>query len=454
MIESKSINPQEKYFTIETYGCQMNEHDSEKLAGMLEGLGYTWTDNKDKADLILFNTCCVRKHAEERVYGNIGMLKSLKQCKPDIILGVCGCMVQQKGVAQDIKKRFPFIDLIFGTHNLQNLPKLLKEVIEKKETVIEIQDEQGRIYEDIPVTRKGGVSAWVTIMYGCNNFCSYCIVPYVRGRERSRHPDNIVKEVEELGRKGIKEITLLGQNVNSYGKDLKEKTSFAELLRKLDQIKDIKRIRFMTSHPKDLSEDLILAIRDCQRVCNQLHLPVQSGSNNILKKMNRNYTREGYMNLVRRIREEIPNIGLSTDIIVGFPGETAKDFSDTLDLIKEVRFDSAYLFLYSKRSGTPAAQMEEQVDKDTKKMRLGQLMEIQNTISSEKNSLLQNKIVEVLVEGLSKNNKNILTGKTDTGKTVNFTSDFNLDELYGKLVKVRITKPKTWSLNGEMISTQ
>jgi tRNA-2-methylthio-N6-dimethylallyladenosine synthase len=454
MIESKSINPQEKYFTIETYGCQMNEHDSEKLAGMLEGLGYTWTDNKDKADLILFNTCCVRKHAEERVYGNIGMLKALKQCKPDIILGVCGCMVQQKGVAQDIKKRFPFIDLIFGTHNLQNLPKLLKEVIEKKETVIEIQDEQGRIYEDIPVTRKGGVSAWVTIMYGCNNFCSYCIVPYVRGRERSRHPDNIVKEVEELGRKGIKEITLLGQNVNSYGKDLKEKTSFAELLRKLDQIKDIKRIRFMTSHPKDLSEDLILAIRDCQRVCNQLHLPVQSGSNNILKKMNRNYTREGYMNLVRRIREEIPNIGLSTDIIVGFPGETAKDFSDTLDLIKEVRFDSAYLFLYSKRSGTPAAQMEGQVDKDTKKMRLGQLMEIQNTISSEKNSLLQNKIVEVLVEGLSKNNKNILTGKTDTGKTVNFTSDFNLDELYGKLVKVRITKPKTWSLNGEMISTQ
>ncbi len=453
MTDNKPINPVEKYFTIETYGCQMNEHDSEKLAGMLEGLGYIWTDNKEKADLILFNTCCVRKHAEERVYGNIGMLKALKQYKPDIILGVCGCMMQQKGVAQDIKKRFPFIDLIFGTHNLQNLPKLLKEVIEKKETVIEIQDEQGRIYEDIPVARKGGVSAWVTIMYGCNNFCSYCIVPYVRGRERSRHPDNIVKEVEELGRKGIKEITLLGQNVNSYGKDLKEKTSFAELLRKLDQIKEIKRIRFMTSHPKDLSEDLILAIRDCQRVCNQLHLPVQSGSNNILKKMNRNYTREGYLNLVRRIREEIPDIGLSTDIIVGFPGETAKDFSDTLDLIKEVRFDSAYLFLYSKRSGTPAAQMEEQVDKDTKKMRLQQLMEIQNTISSEKNSLFQNKIVEVLVEGLSKNNKNIFTGKTDTGKTVNFTSDFNLDELYGKLIKVRITDPKTWSLNGEMIST-
>ncbi|HHU63532.1 MAG TPA: tRNA (N6-isopentenyl adenosine(37)-C2)-methylthiotransferase MiaB [Clostridiales bacterium] len=453
MFGNKAINPQ-KYFTIVTYGCQMNEHDSEKMTGILESMGYTWTDNKEEADLILYNTCCVRKHAEERVYGNIGMLKDLKQRKPDVILGVCGCMMQQKGVAQEMKKRFPFIDLIFGTFNLHNLPKLLEEVSEKKETVIEILDDQGRIYEDVPVKRKKGVSAWVTIMYGCNNFCSYCIVPYVRGRERSRHPDNIIKEVEKLGREGVKEIILLGQNVNSYGKDLEGKITFSRLLRKLDQIENIKRIRFMTSHPKDLSEDLILTIRDCQRVCNQLHLPIQSGSSNILKKMNRNYTREEYLNLVRRIRKEIPDIGLSTDIIVGFPGETDKDFSDTVDLIKQVKFDSAFMFAYSKRTGTPAARMGEQIDEETKKRRLEQLIKIQNAISKEKNMLLKNKTVEVLVEGLSKNNKNVLTGRTDTGKIVNFTSDVSLDKLYGKIVKVRITHPKSWSLTGEMISAQ
>lgn len=432
-------------YSLSTFGCQMNENDSERLAGMLLDMGYIETEKNSDSDLIIFNTCCVRENAEEKVYGHLGALKKLKRENPNLIIAICGCMMQQPEVVEYIKKTYRHVELVFGTHNLYKFPELLYNAINSKETIIDVWESSGSIVENLPIERKDGVKAWVTIMYGCNNFCTYCIVPYVRGRERSRNIKDIIDEVTLLGQQGFKEITLLGQNVNSYGKDLTDGTSFSGLLRELDKIDGIERIRFMTSHPKDLSEELIYAIRDCSKVCEHLHLPIQSGSTKILKEMNRIYSKEHYLALIEKIKEEVPGISLTTDIIVGFPGESEEDFLDTLDVMERVRYDSAYTFLYSKRTGTPAAKMEEQISEELKKERFQKLLEVQNRISKELNSELLDKEVEVLVDGVSKNNAEMYTGRTRTNKIVNFKGS---EEMVGKLVRIKINKIQTWSLEG------
>ncbi|MFR2301843.1 MAG: tRNA (N6-isopentenyl adenosine(37)-C2)-methylthiotransferase MiaB, partial [Clostridium paraputrificum] len=341
-----------KYY-IETWGCQMNEEDSEKLSGMLKRIGYTKTEAKEEASIILFNTCCVRENAENKVYGNLGLLKKLKKNNPDLVIGICGCMMQQKGMADKILKEFPYVDIIFGTHNSYKFPEYLNRVKTEGVQVKEIFDKETEIIEGIPVDRESSIKAFVTIMYGCNNFCTYCVVPYVRGRERSRRPEEIEKEIKELVAQGYKEITLLGQNVNSYGKGLEEEIDFAKLLRRINEIEGLERVRFMTSHPKDLTEDVIMAIKECDKLCEQIHLPVQSGSDEILKKMNRHYDREKYMSLIKKIKEEIPECSITTAIIVGFPGETVENFLDSLNLCEEVVYDSAFTFMYSRRNHTP-----------------------------------------------------------------------------------------------------
>lgn len=435
-------------YYIETWGCQMNEEDSEKLSGMLKNIGYLRTDSKKDANVIIFNTCAVRENAELKVYGNIGALKKLKEEKPDLIIAVCGCMMQQKGMAENIIKKYPFVDIIFGTHNSYKFPEYLNIAKQEGKSVIEVIDKEEGIVEGIPVDRKSDIKAFVTIAYGCNNFCTYCIVPYVRGRERSRQPEDIIKEIKSLVAEGYKEFTLLGQNVNSYGKDLGTDMNFAKLLRMVNEIEGLERIRFMSSHPKDLNMEVIQAIRDCQKVCNQIHLPVQSGSTSILKKMNRSYNREQYLELVRNIKKEIPNVAITTDIIVGFPGETEEDFLDTLNLVKEVEYDSAFTFIYSRRKYTPADKMEDQIDDDVKHNRFNRLIEVVNEISAKKNKEYQDKIVKVLVEGKSKNDENKLTGRTETGKLVNFIGK---EDSIGKIVEVKITQALTFSLNGEAI---
>lgn len=434
-----------KYY-IDTWGCQMNEEDSEKLSGMLKGLSYERTEIREEASIIIFNTCCIRENAEQKVYGNLGMLKKLKKQNPNLIIAVCGCMMQQKGMAQNIIKRFPYVDIIFGTHNAHKFPEYLNRAKQEEKTVIEILDKEQEIVEGLPVDRLSSVKAFVTIMYGCNNFCTYCIVPYVRGRERSRNPEDIENEIKDLIAKGYKEITLLGQNVNSYGKGLTPEINFAQLIRRIDKIKGLERLRFMTSHPKDLSDELIEALAECKTTCEQVHLPVQSGSSRILKKMNRNYTREKYLGLVEKIRKAIPNVSITTDIIIGFPGETEEDFNETLSLVKEVQYDSAFTFLYSKRKGTPADEMEEQVDEKTKHVRFNKLVEEVNKSCAKHNMEYQDKIVEVLVEGPSKNDESKLMGRTRTGKLVNFEGN---KENIGKLVNVKITKAQSFSLTGE-----
>jgi len=434
-----------KHYYIATFGCQMNEHDSEKLAGMLNEMGYAETAKMEDSDLIIYNTCCVRENAELKVYGHLGPMKNLKKQNPDLIIAVCGCMMQQPEVVEHIRKVYRHVDLIFGTHNLYKFPELLYKAISSNQTVVEIMDSIGLIAEDVPVERKDGVKAWVTVMYGCNNFCSYCIVPYVRGRERSREPDKIIDEVKMLGQQGIKEITLLGQNVNSYGKDLGREITFAGLLKELNKVDGIERIRFMTSHPKDLSDELIYAMRDLDKLCEHLHLPFQAGSTKVLKEMNRKYTKEDYLRLTEKVKQNVPGISLTTDIIVGFPGETEEDFQDTLDVLEKVRFDQAYTFLYSKRTGTPAAKSLEQVAEEVKKERFQRLLEVQNRISKEINDSFLNKKVEILVEGKSKNNDKIYTGRTRENKIVNFNGN---DQMIGKLVTVKIDTVKTWSLEG------
>lgn len=437
-----------KLYFIETWGCQMNEEDSEKLAGMLENMGYVKSNIRNEADIIIFNTCCVRENAELKVYGNLGELKALKRKKPDLIIAVSGCMMQQKGIPELIKKKYSHVDLIFGTHNIHRLPELVHNSMQSKSTLIEVWDAEGDIIEGLPIEREGDIKAFVTIMYGCNNFCTYCIVPYTRGRERSREPESIINEIKELSGKGYKEITLLGQNVNSYGKDLKN-TSFAELLRRVNEVEGIERIRFMTSHPKDLTDDVILAIKECNKVCEGIHLPVQSGSTQILKKMNRKYTKEDYLGLVERIKSQVQGVALTTDIIVGFPGETEEDFEETLDLVSKVQYDSAFTFIYSVRKGTPAERYETQVPEEVKHERFNRLVELLNGISEKINREYKDKTVEILVEGYSKNDENRLTGRTRTGKLVNFTGgDISLK---GSLVKVKITEPQTWTLNGELV---
>ena len=437
-----------KYY-LNTFGCQMNEHDSEKLAGMLSNMGYIETDDINESDLIIYNTCCVREHAEQKVYGHLGALKKLKEEKPELKITICGCMMQQGEVVSHIKKTYRHVDLIFGTHNLYKFPELLLKSFDRDKMLIDVLDTDGEIVENIPVKRKDSVKAWITVMYGCNNFCSYCIVPYVRGRERSREVKDIKEEVMMLGRQGFKEITLLGQNVNSYGKDLDSKATFAELLYQLNEVPGIERIRFLTSHPKDLCDELIYAIRDLSKVCEHLHLPIQAGSTKVLREMNRGYTKEQYLELVMKLKENIPGISLTTDIIVGFPGETDEDFEDTLDVIKKVRFDSAYTFLYSKRTGTPAAKSKNQILDKVKKERFENLLTLQNSISREINETYSGKKVEILVEGISKTNDNIYTGRTRTNKIVNYKG--NKDDI-GKLKNILIGEVKTWSLAGKVIT--
>lgn len=445
----RELNPgSSKKYSINTYGCQMNENDSEKLAGMLEAMGYRQTDRLEDCDLILFNTCCVRENAELKVYGHLGSLKKLKERKPDMVIALCGCMMQQEAIVDHIISKYRHVDLIFGTHNLHRFPELLYKALNSEKAVADVGSSEGYIAEGVPIRRENGIKAWLTIMYGCNNFCSYCIVPYVRGRERSRRERDIIDEAKMLGHQGYKEITLLGQNVNSYGRDLKDDSSFASLLRSLEDADGIERIRFMTSHPKDLSDELILAMRDCKKVCEHLHLPVQAGSDAILKEMNRRYTREHYFGLVDKIREQIPDISLTTDIIVGYPGETDADFEQTLDLIERVRFDYVYTFLYSRRTGTPAAKKEEQVGEDVMKKRFDALLELQNGIGREINERMAGSIEEILVEGTSKNNINMLTGRTRTNKIVNFKGG---TELIGRLADVRIEKAGTWSMEGSLV---
>ena len=368
-----------KRYHIVTYGCQMNAHDSETIAGMLEQMGMTEAAAREDADFVLYNTCCVRENAERRALGNVGWLKELKKVKPELIVGVCGCMVQQDGMAQKLIKRYPFVDIAFGTHNLPELPGMFKKLLDSRERVVSVLDTDGMIAEGLPVKRAGGLMAYVTIMYGCDNFCSYCIVPYVRGRERSRLPEDILREVEQLKTEGVKEIMLLGQNVNSYAGG---GIDFAELLRRVDDI-GIERVRFMTSHPKDLSDRLIDVMANSKHICHQLHLPVQHGSNRVLSAMNRCYTREHYLGVVKRLRDAMPDIGLTTDLIVGFPGETEEDFNQTIDLVRQVRYDSAYTFIYSPRQGTVAAEMPNQVDEETAKRRIHELIAVQEQITAE-----------------------------------------------------------------------
>ncbi|HHW55332.1 MAG: tRNA (N6-isopentenyl adenosine(37)-C2)-methylthiotransferase MiaB [bacterium] len=438
-----------KKYHIRTYGCQMNERDSETLAGILADLGYTRTASVEEADLILFNTCCVRETAERKIYGRLNELRPLKKKRPDLLIGVGGCMAQKD--KERVLTKAPHVDFVFGTHNIQELPELISKAAALSEPLVQVWEEGQVPLVDLPAQREGKLKAYVTITYGCTNFCTYCIVPYVRGKERSRPPQDIIQEVTELAQEGYKEVTLLGQNVNTYGRDLGKGVSFAQLLREVNQVEGIQRIRYTTSHPRDFTAEIIAAVRDCDKVCEHFHLPIQAGSNRILQRMNRGYTREEYLQLVERIREEVPDCSITTDIIVGFPGEEEEDFAATLDIVRQVRFDNAFTFVFSPRSGTPAAKMKEQVPEDVKKERLNRLMELQDRISRDINEELRGKELEVLVEGTSKKEEKILTSRTRTNKLVLFPGE---EDLMGELVTVRITRPQTWNLYGELVKIE
>lgn len=434
-----------KYF-VETYGCQMNVRDSETLSGLFELMGYEHTENMLEADAVIFNTCCVREGAEDRLTGNLGRLLPLKESNPDMLIMICGCMMQEEGKAEYIKKRFKFVDVVFGTSRAQELPRLMFSALSDRSREFFVADATADIVEDMPVKRESSFQAWVNIMYGCNNFCSYCIVPYVRGRERSRASADIIAECTRLAQNGIKEICLLGQNVNSYGLDGDE-ISFPELLSKLNEISGLERIRFMTSHPKDLSDELIAVMKNCKKVCPYIHLPVQSGSNEVLKRMNRKYTREKYIALVEKLKAQIPDIAISTDIIVGFPGETDQDFEDTLDLYRKVCFNSAFTFIYSPRVGTPAAKMEDQIPDKISKERITRLIKLAEECTYKANEKYLNNTYPVLVEGYSRRDENMLSGRTPHGRMVSFLSD---KDLVGKTVNVKITKIKLNTFVGEL----
>lgn len=440
----KYITENELGYYIETYGCQMNEHESEKLAGLLEDMGYKPAEEKSKADLIVFNTCCVREHAEARLYGNVGALKDHKEIVPGALVAVFGCMMQQEDAAQKLQKRFPFIDIVFGTNHMHLLESMINNALIVKQSVINVESNE-TITEGLPAKRRSAYSAFVNIIYGCNNFCSYCVVPFVRGRERSRKPDDIINEISRLCDTGAAEITLLGQNVNSYGKDIEFGTTFPRLLERIDKETDIKRIRFMTSHPKDLTDELISCYGRLESLCEHIHLPVQSGSDEILKKMNRHYTTAHYMELIGKLRQRVPDIAISTDIIVGFPGETEDDFNDTIELVKSVRFDAAYTFAYSKRRLTKAAAMPDQIEKNIKAGRLSKLNALVAEIMKERNNEYSGRDVEVLAETLSRRSENELCGRTRTAKTVTFSG--SAEEL-GNLITIKIDKIKEHTLHG------
>ena len=442
-------------YTILTMGCQLNENDSEKLCGMLEAMGYERTENQKEADLALFNTCCVRENAEDKLFGKLGELKRLKQEKA-IIIAIGGCMMQEKHITDKIKESYPFVDILFGTHTLHKFPQDLYQALEEKKKLEDIMDIDGKIYEGLPIKRDNKIKASVTIMNGCNNFCSYCIVPYVRGRERSRQPKDIIQEVEELAKQGYQEITLLGQNVNSYLRMEKEKgisfqsyqgvNSFATLLKAIHKIEGIERIRFVSPHPKDFTDDVIDAIATCDKVCKLVHLPLQSGNTKVLKEMNRKYTKEQYLTLVEKMQKRIPNLTLSTDIIVGFPGETEEEFEDTLDVVGKVKFEQVYMFLYSRRVGTPGDKRKNQIPEEQKHHRFNRLKAFVESQIQENNQKYVGTIQKVLVEGESKNNKDLLTGRTDSNKVVIFEAS---KELIGTMQDLRIVSEHMWYLKGE-----
>ena len=437
---------QKKRAFIGVYGCQMNISDAERMEGQLATLGYERTEDMARADLILLNTCCVRETAEDKVYGKIGEIKHIKRANPALIFGITGCMAQKEGEA--LIRRAPHIDFVLGTNKVHELKATVRRLESaRRGPVVDVLLGDAPLPENVPIERTGRLSAWVPIMYGCNNFCTYCIVPYVRGREHSRRPEDVVREVEEAAAQGFKEITLLGQNVNSYGKDHKL-ASFAELLLMVDAVKGVERVRYMTSHPKDLSDAVIDAVRQGRHICPHFHLPVQHGSDRILRAMNRVYQKDAYRSLVERIRAAVPDASLTTDLIVGFPGETEEDFGELLDFLREIRYDAAYTFLYSKRSGTPAATMEAQVEDSVKKERLHRLMEVQNEISLEKNAALKGTVQEVLAEGPSRTDEDVWTGRTGTNKIVLWRKKGQ--ETEGDIVRVRITQPQTWVLKGEL----
>ncbi len=435
----------QKFLTV-TMGCQMNVRDTEIMEQMLREMNYEATHEQEDADLILFNTCCIRETAENKAYGRISSLKKLKEKNPNLIIVVAGCMAQKDQEA--VRKRVPHVDLVFGTHNLHQFPDLLQEFKRYHHVKTSIWEEDEGLVPVLPTKRKYSFSASVNIVYGCNNFCTYCIVPYVRGRERSRLPEDIIAEIKELVENGVKEVTLLGQNVNSYGKNFKEAFDFSDLLIEIDKIDGLERVRYMTSHPRDFSDKLIDTIAQSQKICEHFHLPIQSGSDHILKEMNRGYTREMYMNIVAKIRQRIPNASITTDIIVGFPGETDENFQETMELVNDVQYDSAFTFIFSPRSGTPAAKMEDQVPIDVKKERLQKLMELQNNSSLRINKALEGQILQVLVEKVSDHNSDMMSGRTRTNKIIIFPGD---EGMIGKLIPVQVTRAQTWNLMGETV---
>ncbi len=431
---------------VTTFGCQMNSRDSEKLVGILELVGYEMT-HKEQADFVIFNTCTVRDNANQRVYGRLGALKSYKKKHPDTKVALCGCMMQEPTVIEKIKDSYRFVDLIFGTHNIYKFAELLVATFEKKGMVIDIWEDTDKIVEDLPVERKYPFKSGINIMFGCNNFCSYCIVPYVRGRERSRKPEDIIREIEGLVQEGVVEVMLLGQNVNSYGKNLETPMTFAQLLREVEKIEGLKRIRFMTSHPKDLSDELIQVMKESKKICKHLHLPMQSGSTKILAAMNRRYTKEQYLELALKIRREIPDISLTTDIIVGFPGETPQDVEETIDVIKKVQYENAFTFIYSKRTGTPAAAME-QVPEEEVKANFDKVLKTVQEMSKERVGIYRGRIMDVLVEEQNEQDSNLVTGRLSNNTTVHFPGDASL---IGQIVNVKLEECHGFYYIGQMV---
>ncbi|MDD6662657.1 MAG: tRNA (N6-isopentenyl adenosine(37)-C2)-methylthiotransferase MiaB [Lachnospiraceae bacterium] len=430
---------------IKTFGCQMNARDSEKLRGILELIGYELTESEE-ADFVLYNTCTVRENANLKVYGRLGYLNGLKKKNPHMLISLCGCMMQEPEVIEKLKKSYRFVDLVFGTHNIYKFAELLTTAMESDRTVFDIWKDTDKIVEDLPAERTYTFKSGVNIMFGCNNFCSYCIVPYVRGRERSRRPEDILKEIRTLVADGVKEIMLLGQNVNSYGKNLEEPITFAQLLTEVEKIDGLERIRFMTSHPKDLSEDLIQVMKHSKKICRHLHLPLQSGSTEILRRMNRRYTKEQYLALAERLRSEIPDLSLTTDIIVGFPGETEEDFQETLDVVRKVRYDSAFTFIYSKRTGTPAAAMENQIPEDVVKDRFNRLLTLVQDISREQSLRVQGQTLPVLVESVNEQDSSLVTGRLSNNLLVHFPGDASL---IGEIVPVYLKECMGFYYYGE-----
>ena len=437
-------------FCVQTFGCQMNARDSEKLVGILEQVGYEEIED-EHADFVIYNTCTVRENANNKVYGRLGYLSNYKKKNPHMMIALCGCMMQEPTVVETIRKKYKFVNLVFGTHNIYKFAELLCNTLESNSQIIDIWEDTDKIVEDLPIKRKFSFKSGVNIMFGCNNFCSYCIVPYVRGRERSRQPQDIIREIENLVADGVCEVMLLGQNVNSYGKNLENPMTFAELLREINKIEGLKRIRFMTSHPKDLSDELIYAMRDCEKVCRHMHLPLQSGSSRILKEMNRHYDKEQYLTLVDKLRKEIPDIALTTDIIVGFPGETEEDFLETLDVVQKVEYDSAFTFIYSKRTGTPAASMENQVPEEEVKCHFDRLLREVQEISTKKSMALEGKTMPVLVEEMNEHDNTLVTGRLDNSSVVHFPGT---PDMIGNIYQVKLEECKGFYYIGKVVDNE